>query len=193
VKTSPPGPVGGEPLAIELHNTVYAFRGELVDTLETPDGLSAWLDAVADRLPAPARAADVGRRPEFVALRAAVGELLEAALAGKRPPAGALEMVNAAAGRAPVSAGAVPDAEGRLEGQTRYHTTDPTDIALAAFAADAIDLLTGPGGNDVRACRAPGCVLMFLKDHPRRRWCSAACGNRARQARHYARAREARD
>jgi predicted RNA-binding Zn ribbon-like protein len=30
-------------------------------------------------------------------------------------------------------------------------------------------------------------VLVFLKQHPRREWCSAACGNRARQAGHYRR------
>jgi predicted RNA-binding Zn ribbon-like protein len=42
---------------------------------------------------------------------------------------------------------------------------------------------------DLRACGAPGCVLMFVKDHPRREWCSVACGNRARQARLTARRR----
>ena len=41
----------------------------------------------------------------------------------------------------------------------------------------------------LRACHAPGCVLYFLKDHPRREWCSTACGNRARAARHYRRHR----
>jgi predicted RNA-binding Zn ribbon-like protein len=35
--------------------------------------------------------------------------------------------------------------------------------------------------------RAPGCVLLYVSDHPRRQWCSNACGNRARQARHYRR------
>ena len=69
---------------------------------------------------------------------------------------------------------------------------DPTDVALAALAADAIELLTGPERENLRACGAPGCVLIFLKDHPRRTWCSAACGNRARQARHYERSRRAR-
>jgi predicted RNA-binding Zn ribbon-like protein len=39
----------------------------------------------------------------------------------------------------------------------------------------------------LRACHALGCVLLFLKDHPRREWWCNACGNRARQARHYAR------
>jgi CGNR zinc finger len=36
---------------------------------------------------------------------------------------------------------------------------------------------------------APRCVLISLKNHPRRTWCSTACGTRARQARHYARKR----
>ncbi|HEY3005705.1 MAG TPA: CGNR zinc finger domain-containing protein [Kribbellaceae bacterium] len=38
-----------------------------------------------------------------------------------------------------------------------------------------------------RACYAPGRVLYFVTGHPRREWCSTACGNRARAARHYAR------
>jgi predicted RNA-binding Zn ribbon-like protein len=67
------------------------------------------------------------------------------------------------------------------------HGASRAQVVLGAFAIDAIDLLTGPDRRDLRACGAPGCVLLFLKDHPRREWCSAACGNRARQARHYAR------
>ena len=57
--------------------------------------------------------------------------------------------------------------------------------ARAAIARDAIVLLSGPTRQDIRSCHAPGCVLFFLKDHPRREWCSAGCGNRARAARHY--------
>jgi predicted RNA-binding Zn ribbon-like protein len=57
------------------------------------------------------------------------------------------------------------------------------------LARDAIDLLTGTTAGDLRACGAPGCILLFVKDHPRREWCSNACGNRARQARHYERVR----
>jgi len=30
-----------------------------------------------------------------------------------------------------------------------------------------------------------------VKNHPRREWCSAACGNRVRAARHYRRHRKA--
>ncbi|MEV8411642.1 CGNR zinc finger domain-containing protein, partial [Streptomyces niveus] len=31
----------------------------------------------------------------------------------------------------------------------------------------------------------------FVRSHPRREWCSADCGNRARVARHYRRRRDA--
>jgi predicted RNA-binding Zn ribbon-like protein len=73
--------------------------------------------------------------------------------------------------------------------EVRYHAPTATDTVLGVIAADTIELLGGPRSDDLRACGAPGCMLMFLKDHPRREWCSPTCGNRARQARHYARSR----
>jgi predicted RNA-binding Zn ribbon-like protein len=65
-------------------------------------------------------------------------------------------------------------------------------VALGAVAQDAIELLTGPEATTLRACHAPGCVLYFVKTHPRREWCSEACGNRVRAARHYRRVRDRR-
>ncbi|HLU55261.1 MAG TPA: CGNR zinc finger domain-containing protein [Pseudonocardia sp.] len=46
-----------------------------------------------------------------------------------------------------------------------------------------------PGRRAAAGCHGPGCVLYFHRDHPRRGWCSAGCGNRARVARHYERHR----
>jgi predicted RNA-binding Zn ribbon-like protein len=66
----------------------------------------------------------------------------------------------------------------------------PATAALAKVATDAVHLLTGPNAPRLRACQAPGCVLYFVKFHPRRAWCSEACGNRARAARHYQRTRK---
>jgi hypothetical protein len=45
------GPSRDEPLPIELHNTLYAVRGEPVDGLADPVGLRSWLTALGDRLP----------------------------------------------------------------------------------------------------------------------------------------------
>jgi predicted RNA-binding Zn ribbon-like protein len=106
-------------------------------------------------------------------------------------PRAALDALNAASGRAPRSPVAVWRADGDPAPGTKVHGATHADVVLAALAADAIALLTGPRRADLRACGAPGCVLMFLKDHPRRGWCSNACGNRARQARHYRRTRGA--
>jgi predicted RNA-binding Zn ribbon-like protein len=184
-----PGPIRQEPLALELPNTVYAARGEPVDGIATTHGLSTWLAAIADRLPVRAAEVDSSRHREFLVLRDAVRDALHASLGGKPVPAPALEVINGMAARAPVSPLALVGADGQPRAETRYHTDDATDVALAAIAADATRLLTGPDRDHLRACGAPGCVLMFLKDHPRRTWCSAACGNRVRQARHYRRVR----
>jgi predicted RNA-binding Zn ribbon-like protein len=68
------------------------------------------------------------------------------------------------------------------------HTAHPlVALALARLAAEAVDLLARP--STLGVCEAPGCVLYFVRDRPRRQWCSAACGNRARVARHYRRHR----
>jgi len=190
MRTPYPGPLRHEPLALELHNTLYAVRGELVDGLETAEGLSAWLTAIGDRLPVAAQDADPSRHPKFLALRTAVRDALHASLEGKPVPTAALEVINASAASAPQSALAVVESDGRLRAETRYHTADATEVALATLAADAIELLTGPDRERLRACGAPSCVLTFQKEHPRRTWCSAACGNRVRQARHYERTRQ---
>ena len=184
------GPLRDEPIAIELHNTVYAAGGAILDGLANPASVEAWLEGLAQRLP------DGGDRSErwptaqeLVALRDSVRVALHAVVAGAAQDAAALDVINRASAGAPRSPIAAwrPDAD--PVAATDYHGASRADVVIGALAADAIDLLTGPRRGDLRACGAPGCVLMFLKDHPRREWCSNACGNRARQARHYERVR----
>jgi predicted RNA-binding Zn ribbon-like protein len=179
-----PGPVREEPLSIELHNTLYAVRGVEVDGLADERGVAAWLEAVNDRLPEPAGNID---RERLVALRGVVRDVLGAAAAGRRPSADAIAALNAASAADPRSLEAVWRG-GRLHAEPKHR--GPAELAvLGAIATDAIALVGGPQAADLHACGAPGCILMFLRDHPRREWCSARCGNRARQARHYARVR----
>ena len=172
------GPLRDEPLAIELHNTRYAAGGALVDGLATP---RAWLEATADRFPAGRGAWPAA--DELLALRETVRAALHAALDGVEPDPATLDALNRAAARAPRS----PRLEAGWVAATGYGGASRADIVIATLAADAIELLGGPHRAELRACHAPGCVLLFLKDHPRREWCSGACGNRARQARHYRR------
>ncbi|WP_323188145.1 CGNR zinc finger domain-containing protein [Streptomyces sp. NBC_00237] len=71
----------------------------------------------------------------------------------------------------------------------RWPEPDPLLVALGEVAAQGIRLFTGEDWEKVRACPAPGCVLYFVKSPVRREWCTTACGNRVRVARHSRRAR----
>lgn len=182
------GPLRDEPVAIELHNTVYAVGDDRVDGLADPASADAWLEALAERLP---HAGD-GAWPTtagLIELRGAVRLALQAAVGGASQDPKALRVINRASARAPHS----PVAEWRPDADpvaaTDYHGASRADVVIGALAWDAIDVITGPRRVDLRVCSAPGCVLMFLKNHPRREWCSNTCGNRVRQARHYLRTR----
>lgn len=103
----------------------------------------------------------------------------------------AVETVNHAADAGPTS----PRLRLRLRLRTSQLLRDDTPEgpggALATVASRAVVLLTDTDTDTapLSACQAPGCVLYFVKDHPRRGWCSTACGNRVRAARHYQRRR----
>ena len=181
-----------EPVAMRLVNTIWADTGGIHDDLGTPQDVDAWLDAVGvDRAGARATTAEFA---EARGLRDAVRRLAAFVTADSRQAADAvastlgdaLRQVNAVAAQAP--APALTLRGGRLErgSQTRV---SPVTAGLARVALDAIGLLGGDDATRLRACHAPGCVLYFVKTHPRREWCSVACGNRVRAARHYQRVR----
>jgi len=104
-------------------------------------------------------------------LRDAVRGLFDAAVRGVEPPAGAVELVNGLAA-APVL----------HWGSGGPHLAAESDAAAAARSA--IELVTG---GRLQACANPRCVHYHLGEGGRD-YCSAACGNRTRVARHAARA-----
>ena len=174
-----------EPLAIELHNTLYASQGKAIDGLADATAAAVWLDALDDRIPADGTGPGPSR-DELIALRTVVREVLQAAIARRTPTRASIEALNQASARAPRSLAARWRRDHAPQPVVRHHGARRADIVLSAIAADAIELITGPALTRIRVCGAPGCVLVFLKD-PRREWCSGPCGNRARQARHYRR------
>jgi predicted RNA-binding Zn ribbon-like protein len=176
------GPLRDEPLAIELHNTLFMADGVPHDGLAAP----GWLEALGERLPTGGR----GGGPtleDLIALRDPVRAALRATLDRTAHDPDVLAALNRTAARAPQSPIAVWHRGADPTPGVDHHGASRADVVLAALAADAIALVTGPDATQLGACHAPGCVLMFLKSHPRREWCSNACGNRARQARHYRR------
>jgi predicted RNA-binding Zn ribbon-like protein len=180
-----PGPLRDEPIAVELYNTLYSDGGRLVDGLADTPTRQAWIEGIGRRLPAV-----VARAPskaELAELRDAVRQSFEAVVAGSHPPRGAVEGINGFSTRVRRAPAIGWGPDGAPYRDDHVDADKPSDLVLGSIAADAVEVLTGPMRGQLRACGAPGCVLMFVKQHTRREWCSAACGNRARQARHYRR------
>ena len=167
-------------VALDLANTASAGP----DDLATPLRLAAWLERERPLLPAPDD--DTGARlGRFLALRGAIRELIAARVAGVDPPGAAVDALNEASASAPF----YPILDRAWEGNRRLVSSDATGAILAAIARSAMVLLAGDAGERVRECAARGCGRFFVAVRADRRWCSAACGNRSRVARHYARAR----
>jgi predicted RNA-binding Zn ribbon-like protein len=194
----PTSPAGHEPLSLRFANTRRAVRGQPRDDIGTPELLRAWLARHADelRLAGPVPPVDRADVLAFVELRDAVRGLITDAI---HDPAHDVHPAAPASGDGVallnrLSSGAptwptLTRTDGGFQVIERT-TGDARTSARAALARDAIMLLGGELSGALRACGAPGCVLFFIKDHPRREWCSTGCGNRVRAARHYLRHRD---
>ena len=197
-------PLLGDVLPVELVNTVWADRDGVHDALATPASALAWVRAVRDRL---------GPRPPAVDewVQGAPAGLDVAAAEDLRRLRDALRRLAAdATGDTRTTGPAVPDRRAALDVLDRACAAAPTwssltwpdggaphrvvhgdapaaSVLLAGLAEDGVAFFAGEQASLLRACHGPGCVLYFTQQHPRREWCSAGCGNRARVARHYRR------
>ncbi|MET0237069.1 MAG: ABATE domain-containing protein [Kibdelosporangium sp.] len=152
-----------EPQPVALMNTIRADRTGRHDRLDRDD-LRELRDALR-RL-----AAEV------------TGDRREAAASAIQDLQVAVDVVNRACAKAPSWSQLTWPA-------TRTTATAHTqeEALVSTIAEEAVQLFTGPDRDNLRACEGPGCVLYFVRNHPRRGWCSSECGNRARVARHYRR------
>ncbi|WP_225821343.1 CGNR zinc finger domain-containing protein [Streptomyces naphthomycinicus] len=173
-----PRPLTGEPLALDLLNTRWNQEGVTRDLLADTEGLAVWLESNGLAGAHPADAAVLER------LRTA-REAIEAAVEGS--PAQAAPLVDAVL------------AHGRIRARlTAAGPAEEPEFADASWAPawlaarDYLDLLTR-APERIRSCAGGGCILHFFDTsrNGTRRWCSmAACGNRAKASRHYARSKE---
>lgn len=186
-------PLVGEHLALDLRNTrVNLPTNEPVDLLETVAALRHWVECESGRLPS---ALTTGRaawtREDLDAVRSVreqAASAIEHARVGAEPPRGALLSLNDAQRAAPM----IRELSWNGDAVSASEQRDgPAGIRLAAYLAEATaQLLTDPKVTTIKQCEADFCALLFLPANPRRRWCSTkVCGNRARVARHYRRAR----
>lgn len=177
-------PLLGEPAVVELANTLYPTGENVLDILADPTTRAAWLAHLAMDPPAIPARLTAAETAALMRLRDAVADLLRAASDAARPASESIATINRAASAAPLIA--------RLDwppGQPARAFTHPAtdaavfDVVLGRLAVDAIGLVTGP--HPLRACVGPGCGLLFVARHRRRRFCHHSCSHRARQAAYY--------
>ncbi|MEV0220244.1 CGNR zinc finger domain-containing protein [Streptomyces sp. NPDC050704] len=174
--TRDPRPLTGEPLSLDLLNTRWMREGAVQDLLVDTDGLAVWLaanglDFAADE--ATLRHALTARD----ALRAVVDGPLEYGA----------DRVDAVLAHGRIRATLTAQGPGE-EAEFGDASWGPAWLA----ARNYLELLdTAP--DRIRHCAHESCILHFfdISRNGTRRWCSmAACGNRAKASRHYARTRE---
>ena len=176
-----------EPTPVRLMATIWADTAGVHDDFGAPADLDAWLDAVGvDREGVRATLEEFQSARN---LRDSVRRLA-AQVTGDRRPAAASAVAKVEDATRAVNEAARERRFPRLL-LNRWllelaadSAGSPVLAGLAEVAFEAQHVL-GENGSQLRACHAPGCVLYFVKTHPRREWCSVACGNRARAARHY--------
>ncbi|WP_409057725.1 CGNR zinc finger domain-containing protein [Streptomyces sp. SYP-A7185] len=175
-----PRPLVGEPLSLDLLNTRWMADGTHQDLLTDTAGLAVWLSAngLDGRF-----GADEATLEHVLRAR----DALAAAVDGPDPAAGAAR-VDEILGHGRIRATLTAEGPGE-----EPEFADVTWGAAWLAARDYLTLLaTAP--DRIRPCAHEACVLHFFDTsrNGTRRWCSmAACGNRAKASRHYARAREA--
>lgn len=180
--------------ALELASTIrHDGDGGVADDLATPQSTTDWLRG----LDVTGLTVDERLRSEIVELRRAVRALFAQAVSPAPPSRAdahrlmpvdqALDHLNAAAARDAI----VPQLEWPPDGPPRLRVRSAEPSAelrlIAMLARAAIDFLSGPQRERLRACHAPRCVRYFVQSHGRQEWCKPSCGNRARAARHYQR------
>jgi predicted RNA-binding Zn ribbon-like protein len=183
-----PATLLGEPLPVELMNTLTVIDDEAHDFLADATEASEWLHAVSDRIGA--TDADIASLRE---LRDALRRLAAEVTDDPRPPVTAPELTRPEAIATLNRLGRTwPELDWPADGSPTgfYQARSEAGLAVELVAHQGVELFTGPERELLRPCLAPNCLLFFVKDHPRRQWCSPGCGNRARVARHYWRHRE---
>ena len=180
-------PVIGDAPALDLVNTLHTPRGVERDGVSSAADLNDWIAAVQPDLGLAGQMAHVSEADvaRFHDLRRTIRSLVGSVSRGETPASTDVDRVNEVSRLA----ASWPELRITAEAVERTSAWDApgADIVLASLAHDAVDLLTGDRAATLRTCEAHNCSLFFLKDHPRREWCSPACGARVRSARAYAR------
>jgi predicted RNA-binding Zn ribbon-like protein len=178
---------------LDFVNTLSYNKGGAYEHLTDARTAVSWLQEhallhqeMADAILADANEAEGEERllTRIRRVRAALRELLDAAVEKRPPQSAALKEVNRAL-RAPYVIELVPAADG--VSLDHKHEGDPVSGALARLSEAVTRELTGQNVRRLRVCANEDCRWVFNDHSPagRRKWCDmSSCGNRAKAARH---------
>ena len=181
-----PFPLISGRLSLDLVNTEVVRRGVRHDLLATPSDLQHWITIMQDTGALRGVAMDAEEAadawPFIRALRSVLRQGFEQ-IAGAQPlesdwPRHLEEVIQ----QAPL---AYKLGLGRL---IPVPMGQPADAVGSLVAYDALQLLASNVLYDLHHCANPECVLLFLDEQGRRKWCSMKlCGNRAKVSRYQSR------
>ena len=171
----------GESLPTDFANTVRRDGMTYVELWGTGADVAEWARRQDGQVPVPSPDEAEDRLDELRSIRDDVFALLLATTSGGELPGDVTARINALARRS-VAVHQLGDTPGRIETRSVGAAT-ATDELIAAVIAAVIDLV-GSAHTDLGFCDAPSCGQFFLRERPNRRWCTTACGTRARVARH---------
>jgi predicted RNA-binding Zn ribbon-like protein len=176
-------------LAVDFANTVSCAACRVGDALARPSEFDRWMRSHARPMSAHVEHRALDR---LRLLRADLRYLLDSSIHHRAPPASSLRRVNAEAAHVPSKRSlswkrgswVVTEVPMGMPSWQRFATT---------VARATVELLSGPSGSKLMACQGTGCAHFVLARARRQKWCSATgCGNRARAARHYQKAKAGR-
>jgi predicted RNA-binding Zn ribbon-like protein len=182
-------PVLGEPFAVEFANTLYGHGNNVIDFLGTSDLVVGWFVAVGGTFVLPARL----RAPTASSLRAirdATRQLFEDVIGGAEPASQhSIATLNQSARQASAHLHLDwPPADAPRAGLR--HQGDADTVLVVRVASECIAFLAGPDREHLRRCDRPGCYMIFVQQHHRRRYCNDLCARSDRQSRYYRRTTE---
>lgn len=170
----------GQGPALDLADTVTVTEGRELDLLAFPGEYERWARAQTEALrwSREERELLLDAREQVLAVREPVRQVLGAVADGGSPPRDAIGRLNEVSRSAPEW---LELQRGQLVSRS---SADALALVLARYARDALRWAAGDA-EALRRCPAPACGMFYPPRRPQQRWCSTACGSRARVARHY--------
>jgi predicted RNA-binding Zn ribbon-like protein len=175
--------------ALDFLNTLDLDDGQLVEHFSQPSDVAAWFSDHGLIHPE-SRSRWTSTDLDRVRLvRRALRDVVESVVDHRRPERDSVDLVNTTLeSRRPARL----ELDGSAVRIGHRHAEAPVSDALAVIAEAIVNELAAGRPERLRICANDQCRWTFFDSSPtgRRRWCSmASCGNRAKAARHRAKAK----